>query len=69
MAVSVESRKDGSEDGRGKRGMSHEQQALLRREYAESVRKNLKAQLDSLRIERPDKTVEKLKRVSSNESR
>lgn len=37
-----------------------EEQACLRREYAASVRNNLKAQLDNITIERPDGSVEKL---------
>lgn len=38
------------------------EQAALRREYVESIRGNLKGQLDSIRIKRPDGTVEKLKK-------
>lgn len=37
-----------------------EEQALLRKEYVESVRANLRGQLDSITIERPDGTMEKL---------
>ncbi len=37
-----------------------QEQAALRREYVESVRTNLKAQLDSISIERPDGSIEKL---------
>ncbi len=37
------------------------EQAALRREYVENIRGNLKAQLDSIRVERPDGTVERLK--------
>ncbi len=37
-----------------------EEQAQLRREYVASVRGNLKAQLDNIRIERPDGTIENL---------
>ncbi len=37
-----------------------EEQARLRREYVASVRGNLKAQLDSISIQREDGTVEKL---------
>ncbi len=39
-----------------------EEQAVLRREYVENIRGNLRAQLDSIRVERPDGTVEKLKK-------
>lgn len=38
------------------------EQAALRKEYVENIRGNLKAQLDSIRVERPDGTVEKLKK-------
>lgn len=38
-----------------------EQQAL-RQEYIQSVRSNLKAQLDNVRIVNPDGTIEELKR-------
>lgn len=37
-----------------------EEQALLRKEYVASVRANLRDQLDSITIERPDGTMEKL---------
>ncbi len=37
-----------------------QEQAALRREYVESVRTNLKAQLDGISIERPDGSIEKL---------
>lgn len=37
-----------------------EEQALLRKEYVASVRANLRGQLDSITIERPDGTMEKL---------
>lgn len=37
-----------------------EEQAKLRKEYIESVRGNLKAQLDNITIERPDGTMENL---------
>lgn len=36
------------------------EQAQLRREYIESVKGNLRAQLDNISIERPDGTVENL---------
>lgn len=39
-----------------------EEQQRLRREYVDSVKANLGAQLNSIRIERPDGTVEKLKK-------
>lgn len=37
-----------------------EEQARLRKEYVDSIRTDLKAQLDSIDIERPDGTVENL---------
>lgn len=37
------------------------EQAALRKEYVENIRGNLKAQLDSIRVERPDGTVERLR--------
>lgn len=37
-----------------------EEQALLRKEYVASVRANLRGQLDSITIERPDGSLEKL---------
>lgn len=37
-----------------------EEQALLRKEYVASIRANLRDQLDSITIERPDGTMEKL---------
>lgn len=37
-----------------------EEQALLRKEYVASVRANLRGQLNSITIERPDGTMEKL---------
>ena len=36
------------------------EQARLRREYVENIRSNLKAQLDSITIERPDGSMEHL---------
>ncbi len=44
-------------------GLTEEEKAeqiLLRKEYVENVRANLKLQLDSISIERPDGTIEKL---------
>ena len=38
------------------------EQAELRKKYVESIRGNLRAQLDSISVERPDGTIEKLKR-------
>ena len=38
------------------------EQAALRKEYVENIRGNLKAQLDNIRVERPDGTVERLKK-------
>lgn len=46
-----------------KEGLSEEEkqeQARLRKEYVESVRSNLKSQLDNIVIERPDGSVEDL---------
>lgn len=37
-----------------------EEQARLRKEYVESVRANLRVQLDNISIERPDGSIEKL---------
>lgn len=47
-----------------------EEQAQLRKEYVASVRANLRGQLDSITIERPDGTMEKLseKRKSKDEA-
>lgn len=36
------------------------EQKRLREEYVASIRANMQAQLDSIRIERPDGTIEKL---------
>ena len=41
-----------------------EEQARLRKEYVQSVRNNLRGQLENLTIERPDGTIEKLKKRS-----
>lgn len=46
--------------GEGLTDAEREEQARLRREYVESVRGNLKAQLDSISIRHEDGTVEKL---------
>ncbi len=46
-----------------KEGLTEEEkqeQARLRKEYVESVRSNLKSQLDNIVIERPDGSVEDL---------
>lgn len=40
------------------------EQAELRKRYVESIRGNLRAQLDSISVERPDGTIEKLKSKS-----
>lgn len=40
------------------------EQAELRKKYVESIRGNLRAQLDSISVERPDGTIEKLKSKS-----
>ena len=37
------------------------EQTILRQEYVDSIKRNMKAQLDNIEIERPDGTVEKLK--------
>lgn len=39
-----------------------EEQKQLRQDYIESVRANLQGQLDNITIERPDGTMEKLKK-------
>lgn len=39
-----------------------EEQARLRKEYVASVRANLRGQLDNISIERPDGSIEKLKK-------
>lgn len=46
--------------GEGLNEAEKAEQARLRREYVENVRANLKGQLDSIVIERPDGTTEKL---------
>lgn len=38
------------------------EQAALRKEYVASIRGNLQGQLDNIRIQRPDGTIEKLKK-------
>ena len=40
-----------------------EEQATLRKKYIESVRGNLRSQLDNMSVERPDGTIEKIKKV------
>ena len=47
-------------------GLSEEEKAEqveLRKKYIESVRGNLRSQLSSMSVERPDGTIEKLKKV------
>ena len=47
-------------------GLSDEEkaeQAELRRKYVESIRGNLRSQLESISVERPDGTIEKIKKV------
>ncbi len=39
-----------------------EEQAALRQDYINSVRANLQGQIDSIRIQRPDGSLEKLKK-------
>ena len=46
-----------------------EEQARLRREYVESIRRNLRAQLDNMTIERPDGTLENLGEKYGNKKR
>ena len=37
------------------------EQSILRQEYVESIKRNMKAQLDNIEIVRPDGSVEKIK--------
>ena len=46
-----------------------EEQARLRREYVESIRRNLRAQLDNITIERPDGPLENLGEKYGNKKR
>ena len=46
-----------------------EEQARLRREYVESIRRDLRAQLDNITIERPDGTLENLGEKYGNKKR
>ena len=46
-----------------------EEQARLRREYVESIRRNLRAQLDNITIERTDGTLENLGEKYGNKKR
>ena len=39
------------------------EQAELRRKYVGSIRGNLRSQLESISVERPDGTIEKIKKV------
>ena len=43
-----------------------EEQQLLRRKYIDSVRGNLRGQLENLSIQRPDGSIEKVKKVSKD---
>lgn len=43
------------------------EQAELRKKYVESIRGNLRAQLDHMSIERPDGTIEKVRRVKEKQ--
>lgn len=43
-----------------------EEQARLRKEYVENIRANMKSQLDSIIVENPDGTREKLKDRNEN---
>ncbi|MGN0381788.1 MAG: DUF896 domain-containing protein [Suilimivivens sp.] len=40
-----------------------EEQKALRQKYVESVKNNLRGQLENMSIERPDGTIEKVKKV------
>lgn len=40
-----------------------EEQKRLRRKYIDSIKKNLQGQLDHLSIQRPDGTIEKVRKV------
>lgn len=44
-----------------------EEQARLRKEYVANIRANMKSQLDSITVERPDGTREKLKDRNENQ--
>lgn len=44
-----------------------EEQARLRKEYVENIRANMKSQLDSIIVENPDGTREKLKDRNENQ--
>lgn len=44
-----------------------EEQARLRKEYIENVRANLRGQLDSITVQRPDGSQEKLSEVREND--
>ena len=49
-----------------KEGLTEEEKAeqkVLRQKYVESVRNNLREQLENMSIERPDGTIEKVKKV------
>ena len=49
-----------------KEGLMEEEKAeqkVLRQKYVESVRNNLRGQLENMSIERPDGTIEKVKKV------
>lgn len=48
--------------GEGLTEEEKQEQATLRAEYVASVRNNLKAQLDNMSIERPDGSIEKLRK-------
>ena len=47
---------------RGLTSEEKEEQGALRKKYIESVRGNLRAQLENIEVERPDGTIEKLKK-------
>lgn len=48
--------------GEGLTEEEKEEQQLLRRKYVESVRANLRGQLDNMSIQRPDGTIEKVRK-------
>lgn len=48
--------------GEGQTEEEKEEQQMLRRKYVESVRANLRGQLDHMSIQRPDGTIEKVRK-------
>lgn len=41
----------------------------LKKEYVQSFKANFQAQLDSIKVQRPDGTIEKLKKVTAEENK